>query len=125
MILTSFFKIFFAWQNLKKIKNLMSRVRTKDSFAKYAPKSSNLNSEVVITYYLDMIFLDVAETKHHFNLRRLSSLTSSQIERTPPHFKKRKHPKKGEKKKQGASTKVQASKQPKRGRAAKRRKGNH
>jgi hypothetical protein len=33
-----------------------------------------------------------------------------------PNFIKRKHPRKGEKKKQGAMTKVQASKQPKRGR---------
>jgi len=32
-----------------------------------------------------------------------------------PNFIKRKHPRKGEKKKQGARTKVQASKQPKRG----------
>jgi hypothetical protein len=32
---------------------------------------------------------------------------------TLPNFIKRKHPRKGEKKKQGASTKVQASKEPK------------
>jgi hypothetical protein len=34
---------------------------------------------------------------------------------TLPNFVKRKHPRKGEKKKQWARTKVQASKQPKRG----------
>jgi hypothetical protein len=34
---------------------------------------------------------------------------------TLPNFIKRKHPRKGEKKKQRARTKVQASKQPKRG----------
>jgi len=33
-----------------------------------------------------------------------------------PNFIRRKHPRKGEKKKQGARTKVQPSKQPKRGR---------
>jgi hypothetical protein len=37
------------------------------------------------------------------------------MDETLSNFIKRKHPRKGEKKKQGARTKVQASKQPKRG----------
>jgi hypothetical protein len=35
------------------------------------------------------------------------------FDETPPTFRKRQHPRKGERKKQGARTKVQASKQPK------------
>jgi hypothetical protein len=37
------------------------------------------------------------------------------FDKTLPTFIKRQHPRKGDKKKQGARTKVQASKQPKRG----------
>jgi hypothetical protein len=40
---------------------------------------------------------------------------TSKDDETLPNFIKRKYPRKGEKKKQGARTKVQASKQPKRG----------
>jgi hypothetical protein len=39
------------------------------------------------------------------------------FDETPPTFIKRQHPRKGEEKKKGARTKVQASKQPKRGEA--------
>ncbi len=96
----------------EKIKIKSSAKDTKDSFAKYAPKSSNLNSEeVVITYYLDIIFLDVVETKQHFNLKRLSSLTSSQIDKTPAQFLKRKAPKEGRKRNKGQGAKLMKPRQ--------------
>jgi hypothetical protein len=46
--------------------------------------------------------------------RSSPDLKNKYNDETLPNFIKRKHPRKGEKKKQGASTKVQASKQPKR-----------
>jgi hypothetical protein len=49
---------------------------------------------------------------------------TSQNDETLPNFIKRIHPRKGEEKKQGARTKVQASKQPKRG-GPQGGKGNH
>jgi hypothetical protein len=58
-------------------------------------------------------------------VKYLSSYNASFYDETLSNFIKRKHPRKGEKKKQGTRTKVQASKQPKRGGPQGGRKGNH
>jgi hypothetical protein len=66
-------------------------------------------------------------SKHQYGVitsMQHSLMLSKDNDETLPNFIKRKHPRKGEKKKQRASTKVQASKEPKQG-GATRRKWNH